>query len=69
MIVFCSSFWVLYIKIASLNKDVVLNIDELKTANRKKIDIVGDPNYNISKEEAEKLVTIYSETLESIKSI
>ncbi len=57
----------LYDKLAILNKDIVLNIEELKEAYKKKKSIAHNPNIEVSKEEAKKIVSIYEETLRDLE--
>ncbi len=49
-------------KLEGLTEEIVPNLEELKEAHRKKRDIVYDPNRNVSKDEAKKIISEYEET-------
>ncbi len=49
-------------KLEGLTEEIVPNLEELKDAHRKKRDIVYDPNKNLSKDEAKKIISAYEET-------
>ncbi len=54
-------------KLAGLNKEIIPNIEEVKDAHRKRRDIAYDPNKSISREEAEKIVSVYEEVFKDLR--
>ena len=49
------------------NSDIIPNIEDLKRAHKRRRDIVYDPGYTLTKEEAEEVMAIYEKTFKDLQ--
>ncbi len=54
-------------KLESVNKNIIPNVEDLKKIHKRKRDIVYDPGYIISEEEAEEIMSVYEKTFKDIQ--
>ncbi len=52
-----------------LNEEIISNMEEIKDAHRRKREFVYNPNVEVSKEEAEKLISTYEYLLKDLEII
>ncbi len=56
-------------RLEKLTTDVIENLEEIKEAHKIKNDIIHDPTYKLSIDEAKKLLVVYEQALEDLGSI
>jgi len=54
-------------KLSDLNEDIVPNMEELRKVHKRKRDIVYDPGYILSKEEANEMISVYEKTFKHMQ--
>lgn len=56
-------------KIEKLSEEIISNLKDLKIAHQTRNDIIHDPSYKLSFDEAQKVLEIYKKTLEDLQAI
>lgn len=59
----------IYEKICNANNYVDFNMEFVKDASAKVAEILNDSNYLLTREETDKLITVYKEALEELKKL
>ncbi len=54
-------------KLSGLTKEIIPNIEDVRSAHKERRDMVYDPNKNVSKEEATKLISTYEEVFKDLQ--
>jgi len=56
-------------KLEKVTEDVISNLEELKEARKVKEDIIQDPSYRLSKEEAKRVLKVYEKSLRDLQAL